>query len=77
MGLTCMACVKEDATLFKKPHAACVGWTRVTTIKTTIKHACAILHKCMCIVDQAASSAVIVPAATQLANDMLSAVHDA
>ncbi len=35
------------------------------------------IHKCMCIVDQAASSAVIVPAATQLANDMLSAVHDA
>ena len=36
MGLTCMACVKEDATLFKKPHAACVGWTRVTTITITI-----------------------------------------
>jgi hypothetical protein len=34
--LTCMACVKEDATLFKKPHAACVGWTRVTTITITI-----------------------------------------
>jgi hypothetical protein len=35
------------------------------------------IHKCMCIVDQAASSAVIVSADTQLANDVAPAIDDA
>ncbi len=35
------------------------------------------IQKCVCIVDQASSSAVLVSADAQLENDVLSAVHDA
>jgi hypothetical protein len=61
-----------------RPHAAALHTLPVQDVRALMqdqdsKTVALHIHKCMCIVDQAASSAVLVSADVQLANDVLPA----